>query len=106
MEDVKSKTWIKNYVIMLINEVKDIPKKERETQEFVKRMVNKHRTFAGKFQHLMRLVINDGTDFDMITFNIMLDRMQNVQEGKEEVEKVDKELGQEYYDKYVSPVIK
>ena len=69
MEDVKSKTWIKNYVIMLINEVKDIPKKERETQEFVKRMVNKHRTFAGKFQHLMRLVINDGTDFDMITFN-------------------------------------
>ena len=53
----------------------------------------------------MRLVINDGADFDMVTFNMMLDRMQNVQEGKEEVEKVDKELGQEYYDKYVSPVI-
>ena len=54
----------------------------------------------------MRLIINDGADFDMATFIMMLNRMQNVQEGKEEVEKVDKELGQEYYDKYVAPVVK
>jgi len=105
MEDVKSKTWIQNYVNMLIAEVKDVPKKTRESQEFVKRMVNKHRTFASKFQHLMRLIINDGADFDIVTFNMMLNRMHNVQEGKEEVEKVDKELGQEYYDKYVAPVV-
>ena len=105
MTDVKSKLWIRNYVIMLINEVKNVPKKTRESQEFMKRIVKKHRTFAGKFQHLLRLVVNDGADFDMNQLDYFLNRMQNIHEGKEDVEKVDKELGQTYYDKYVSPVI-
>ena len=106
MEEVKKdKTWIKNYVLMLIQEVKDVPEKKRQSREFMTRIAMKHMTFNKTFPSLLRMIVDSGSEFDMATFNIMLQRMDNVQKGKEEVEKVDKELGQEYYDKYVAPVI-
>lgn len=36
----------------------------------------------------------------------MLDLMDSVQKGEKDADDVDKQLGKEYYDKYVSPVVK
>ena len=57
MSDVKGKTWIKNYVLMLINELKDVPKEERDKVQFRLKMTSKHKTFSDKFPSLLMILL-------------------------------------------------
>ena len=105
MSSVKGKDWITNYIDLVIDEVKDIPKETRETVEFRIKMSQKHQTFYEKFPSLLMMVVEKATDFDKDRLRTMLGLMDSVQKGEKNVDDVDKQLGQEYYDKYVSPVV-
>ena len=105
MSDVKGKTWIKNYVLMLINELKDVPKEERDKVQFRLKMTSKHKTFSDKFPSLLMLIVDKGDDFDVKQLDSLLLLLDRVQTGERKVDEVDKELGQEYFDRYVSPHI-
>jgi len=56
-EAVKSKEWIKNYIQMVINEVKDIPIQTREGVEFRISIAKKHDTFNRKFPSLLMMIL-------------------------------------------------
>ena len=105
MSDVKGKTWIKNYVLMLINELKDVPKEERDKVQFRLKMTSKHKTFSDKFPSLLMLIVDKGDEFDVKQLDSLLLLLDRVQTGERKVDEVDKELGQEYFDRYVSPHI-
>ena len=104
-EVVKSKDWIKNYIQMVIDEVKDIPIQTREGVEFRISMAKKHDTFNRKFPSLLMMIIDKGNDFDSARLEPMLDLMTGVQDGTLNGDDVDKKLGQEYFDKYIKPNI-
>ena len=103
MSEIKGKKWIKNYIEMVIDEVKNIPKSERETVPFRIKMTMKHKTFSEKFPSLLMMVVEQAEEFEMHRLETMLDLMSSVQSGERDVDEVDKELGQEYFDKYVAP---
>jgi len=103
MSDVKGKKWIKNYINMVIDEVKDVPKETRETVPFRIKMTMKHKTFSEKFPSLLMMVVDQAEDFDHKQLDIMLNLMDSVQKGDRNVDEVDRELGQEYFDMYVAP---
>lgn len=103
MSDIKSKRWIKNYVDMVINEVKDVSKDERETVPFRIKITMKHKTFSDKFPSLLMMIVSQAEDFDMDRFDTMLNLMDRVQTGELDANETDRQLGQEYFDKYVAP---
>jgi hypothetical protein len=103
MSEVKGRKWIRNYVDMVIDEVKDVPEQERESVPFRIKMTMKHKTFSEKFPSLLMMVVSQAQNFDFEQFNKMLDLMETVQTGNRNMEDVSKELGQEYFDKYVAP---
>ena len=103
--DIKGKEWIKNYINMVIEEVRNIPKETRETVPFRIRMTMKHKTFSEKFPSLLMMVVEQADDFDHERLDQMLDLLDSVQHGNRDIDTVDRELGQEYYDRYVSPHI-
>jgi len=105
MSDVKGKKWIKNYIQMVIDEVKDVPKETRESVPFRVKMTMKHKTFSDKFPSLLMMVVDQATEFDHNRLEVMLNLMNSVQNGERNVDEVDKELGKEYYDKYVAPYV-
>ena len=105
MSEEKDKPWIKNYVLMVIDEVKNISKEEREKVPFRIKMTMKHKTFSDKFPSLLMNVVENAEEFDMAQLDILLSLLDNVQKGKRNLDEVDKELGQEYFDRYVSPHI-
>jgi|688.fasta_scaffold556005_2 hypothetical protein len=105
MSEIKGTKWIKNYVLMVINEVKSISKEERDKVQFRLQMTMKHKTFSDKFPSLLMLIVDHGEEFDLSQLDIMLNLLESVQSGGRKVDEVDKEIGQEYYDKYVSPYV-
>ena len=105
MSDIKNKTWIRNYVMMVIAEVKNIPKEDREKISFRKTMAIKHQTFFEKFPGLLMIVIDSGDEFDIAQFDMMLNKMDQVQKGQADLETINKEMGQSYFDEYVAPKI-
>lgn len=100
---MKGKKWIKNYIQMVIDEVKDIPKETRESVDFRVKMSMKHKTFSEKFPSLLMMVVEKAEDFEHERLDVMLDLMDSVQKGEKNVDEVDKKMGQEYFDKYVAP---
>ena len=105
MTDVKTKSWIKNYINMVIDEVKDVDKNIRESVDFRVKMTMKHKTFSEKFPSLLMMVVEQGENFDHKRLEEMLNLMDGIQRGELEADEVDKNLGQEYYNKYVAPNI-
>lgn len=106
MSDIKGKEWIKNYIQMVIDEVKDIPQETRSSVPFRIQMTMKHKTFSDKFPSLLMMVVEQASDFDHQRLDEMLDLMDSVQKGEKDGDEVDKKMGQEYYDKYVAPFVK
>jgi len=105
MTEIKDKKWIKNYIKLVIDEVKDVPKSERGKVQFRIKMSMKHKTFSEKFPSLLMMVVEEAEDLDMDRLDKLLDLMDSVQKGEKDGEEVDKKLGQEYFDKYVAPNI-
>lgn len=105
MTDVKDKKWIKNYINLVINEVKDVPKSERAKVPFRIKMTMKHKTFSKKFPSLLMMVVEEADELDMGRLDKFLDLMESVQKGEKDGDEVDKKLGKEYFDKYVKPNI-
>ena len=105
MSEQKSKEWIKNYIKMIIEEIKDIPQEKRESVEFRISMAKKHDTFNKKFPSLLMMVIDKGSEFDHARLEPMLDLMVGVQNGSLNGDEVDEKLGQEYFDRYIKPNI-
>jgi hypothetical protein len=103
MSEIKGKKWIKNYVLMVIDEVKNVSKEERDKVQYRLKMTTKHKTFSDKFPSLLMLIVDSGEEFDLEQLDSMLNLLESVQTGERNVDEVDKELGKEYYDKYVSP---
>jgi hypothetical protein len=103
MSDMKGKKWIKNYIQMVIDEVKEIPKETRESVDFRVKMSMKHKTFSEKFPSLLMMVVEKAEEFEHERLDVMLDLMDSVQKGEKDVDEVDKKMGQEYFDKYVAP---
>jgi hypothetical protein len=103
MSEIKEKKWIRNYIDMVIDEVKDVPEQERESVPFRIKMTMKHKTFSEKFPSLLMMIVSQAKKFDFEQFNTMLDLMESVQTGNRNMEDVSKDLGQEYFDRYVSP---
>jgi hypothetical protein len=104
-EEIKSGEWILDYVNMLIGEVKNYPKQQRETTQFHQAMATKHQTFFAKFPHLMTKICDDAEEFDVSHLKEMLGTLKEIREGKRDVDQVNQEMGQKYFDKYVSPHI-
>lgn len=100
---MKGKKWIKNYIQMVIDEVKEIPKETRESVDFRVKMSMKHKTFSEKFPSLLMMVVEKAEEFEHERLDVMLDLMDSVQKGEKDVDEVDKKMGQEYFDKYVAP---
>ena len=65
MSEIKGTKWIKNYVLMVINEVKSISKEERDKVQFRLQMTMKHKTFSDKFPSLLMLIVDHGEEFDL-----------------------------------------
>jgi hypothetical protein len=105
MSEIKSKEWIRNYVLMVIDEVKEIPKEEREKVSFRQKMAMKHQTFFEKFPGILMIVLDSGEEFDLDQFDMMLDAMERVHKGEEDFEEVNKGMGKKYFDEYVAPKI-
>ena len=105
MSEQKGKKWIRDYVQLVIEEVKDIPKEERETVPFRQKMAMKHQTFFEKFPGILMIVVDQAEEFDMKRFDEMLDKMDGVQKGERDFDETNKEMGQSYFNKYVAPVI-
>ena len=105
MSEIKGRKWIRNYVDMIIDEVKDVPEQERESVQFRIKMTMKHKTFSEKFPSLLMMVVSQAQKFDFEQFNTMLDLMDSIQNGNRNMEDVSKDLGQEYFDRYVAPCI-
>ena len=103
MSEVKGQKWIRNYIDMVINEVKDVPEQERESVPFRIKMTMKHKTFSEKFPSLLMMVVSQAQNFDFKQFDTMLHLMESVQMGKRDAEEINRELGQEYFDRYVAP---
>ena len=103
MSDIKGKKWIKNYIQMVIDEVKDVPKETRETVPFRVKMTMKHKTFSEKFPSLLMMVVEKAEEFDHDHLEVMLNLMDSVQKGERDADEVDQEMGQKYFDKYVAP---
>ena len=100
---MKGKKWIKNYIQMVIDEVKEIPKETRESVDFRVKMSMKHKTFSEKFPSLLMMVVEKAEEFEYERLDVMLDLMDSVQKGEKDVDEVDKKIGQAYFDKYVAP---
>ena len=61
---MKGKKWIKNYIQMVIDEVKDVPKETRESVPFRVKMTMKHKTFSEKFLNSpLKVVLEMAVDF-------------------------------------------
>ena len=103
MTEIRGKKWIRNYINMVIDEVKDVSEQERESVPFRLKMTMKHKTFSEKFTSLLMMVVSQAQNFDFKQFNTMLELMDSVQIGNRNMEEVSRELGQEYFDKYVAP---
>ena len=82
MTDVKDKKWIKNYINLVINEVKDVPKSERAKVPFRIKMTMKHKTFSKKFPSLLMMVVEEADELDMERLDNFLDLMESVQKGE------------------------
>jgi len=105
MEDIKSKEWIKDYIVSLIDEVKHLSAKERDCIPFRVQMARKHDTFFSKFPSLLMLILDQGSDFDLKKLDEMLILMDNIHSGDKDLEEVNKKMGQEFFDKHIAPNI-
>ena len=105
MSEQKEKKWIRNYVEMVIEEIKDIPSNVRETIPFRQKIATKHQTFFEKFPGILMFVVDQGAEFDMARFDDMLNMMEQIQTGERDLDETNREMGQKYFDKYVAPKI-
>lgn len=105
MSDIKSKNWIKNQVNMIFEEVKTATSHQRDSVPYRRKLANKYQTFFEKFPSLLMSIIDQGEDFDMNRLNEMLNLMEDIQTGDKNMEDVNKEMGQKYFNNYVAPVI-
>jgi hypothetical protein len=105
MEEKKSKGWILNYVLMLIQEVKEFPKEQRETVPFRESIAKKHQTFFYKFPHLLMMICEEAEKFDLKQLIGMLNNMEEIDKGEKDLEETNKMMGQKYFDKFVKPKI-
>ena len=92
MSDIKNKKWIKNYVLLVLDEIKDIPQEEREKVDFRIKMTLKHKTFSDKFPSLLMILLDQSSEFDMQKLDEMLSILDSVQTGQRNVDEVDREL--------------
>lgn len=102
-DESKDPQWIRNYVLMMINEVKDVPKETRDGIQFMQRFVNSHQTFCNKYPTLLKLVCAEGENFDMAKLDEFLGMLSEINSGDRDLDETNKELGQEAFDKYVKP---
>lgn len=104
-EEKKDGEWILNYVKQLIDEVKEYPKEQRDRVNFHQTMAIKHQVFFSKFPHLLTKVCDDAENFDLKQLEDMLVQIGQIESGERDPEEADREMGQKYFDKYVSPHI-
>ena len=102
-DELKSPTWIYNYVVQLINEVKNVRKESRQIVAYHQDMAQKHSAFFSKYPRLFSVILDDGEDFDMNQLRGMLTSLGQIQSGEKDYEDVNKQYGQTYFDKYVAP---
>lgn len=100
-----SASWILNYVRDLMDEVKQYPVEQRDHVKFHGMMAQKHQTFFAKFPHLLTMVCDDGDKFDIAQLEEMLEQREEINRGEKDLEEANKEMGQKYFDKHVSPHI-
>lgn len=105
MASQKDSRWITDYVDMLIEEVKMYPKEQRDVVSFHQKMAAKHQTFFASYPHLLTMICDQAEDFDKERLRSMLGVRDEVKRGERKLEDVNKEMGQEYFDHYVSPHI-
>ena len=105
MSDIKSKYWIKNQVQMIIDEVKDKSKTQRDSVPYRRQIAMKYETFFSKFPSLLMLLIDQGSDFDLEKLNEMLNLMENIHSGDKNMDEVNKEMGEKYFNDYVASKI-
>jgi len=105
MSDIKSKSWIKNQVDMIFEEVKTATPNQRDSVPYRRKLANKYQTFFEKFPSLLMSIIDQGENFDMKRLNEMLNLMTDIHSGEKKMEDVNKEMGQKYFNDYVAPVI-
>ena len=100
--EIKSNKWIKDYVLMVIEEVKDIPRKEREKVPFRQKMAAKHQTFFYKFPQILMQVVDAADEFDMEQFEMLLSMREKVNTGEADIDKTNEGVRNKYYNKYVA----
>jgi len=105
MTEQKDSKWIIDYVEMLIEEVKSVPKEQRDVVSFHQSMASKHQTFFAKYPHLLTMICDQAEDFDLVRLREMLGQRDQIRRGEKNLEDANKEMGQKYFDKYVSPHI-
>ena len=102
---LNSPMFIYSYVNKLINEIKHVPKESREVVGFHQEMAQRHSSFFSKYPRLFSVIMDDGSNFDMVQLQSMLSSLTQIQSGQKNYEDVNKEYGQAYFDKYVAPHI-
>jgi hypothetical protein len=105
MADENNSSWILEYVQKLMEEVKVVPKEEREKVGFHQAMATKHQTFFSRYPHLLTMVCDDGENFDINRLREMLGQVDEIKSGNKDLNEANTEMGQKYFDKYVSPHI-
>ena len=86
MSDIKSKSWIKNQVDMIFEEVKTATPNQRDSIPYRRKLANKYQTFFEKFPSLLMSIIDQGEDFDMKRLNEMLNLMTDIHSGEKKME--------------------
>lgn len=107
--DNKEVVWesyrILSYVNSLMEEVEETSEEERKSIDYHQRMATKHQTFFSKFPHLLTMICDQGKKFDLGRLSEMLGKRDEIHRGDRDLEETNKEMGQEYFDRYVAPVI-
>lgn len=103
-EQPKSKNWIKTQMELILDDVRTV-QEEQKSIEYRQFMANKYSTFFSKFPSLLMKLIDDGDQFDRKQFEILLNMMNDVHEGKRNIEETNTEFGQQQFNRYVKPHI-
>ena len=103
-EAPKSKNWINTQLELILDDVRSI-REEQKTIEYRQFMANKYATFFTKFPSLLMKLIDDGDQFDRKQFEVLLKMMNDVHEGRRNMEETNTEFGQQQFNQYVKPHI-
>lgn len=100
-DEQKSKEWIMRNVELILTDIRSVDDETRKMVPYRIGLATKHHTFFKQFPSILMKLIDDGDDFDMERFNQMLDLMEQVHSGEKDLEETNREIGQEYFDRYV-----